>query len=201
MPPNFKRSRFGGGATRHPTPYMHSWSSGHPPRASRARPQPTLSFPNGSRLHLSPCHRLSVSVAAVGRMACSTQHLRTPQRRSLPPAHAGGSGVRLPGGGSMDYYLFTVWGGAWLQPGLELSAPLSQPPHDHVLTSTLLAPHRSLARRRLRHQRPRLDGPRSRARCHTRYRRHQPLRRPRRRPRARYACAAHVHMCHACACI
>ena len=53
---------------------------------------------------------------------------------------AGGSGVRLPGGGSMDYYLFTASGGAWLQPGLELSAPLSQPPHDHVLTSTLLNP-------------------------------------------------------------
>ena len=33
-----------------------------------------------------------------------------PQRRSLPPAHAGGSGVRLPGGGSMVYYLLTPHG-------------------------------------------------------------------------------------------
>ena len=36
-------------------------------------------------------------------LVASAWHLREPQRRSLPPATAGGSGVRLPGGGSMGY--------------------------------------------------------------------------------------------------
>ena len=57
---------------------------------------------------LSPHGRPSVTVAHMAHMAVSTRHPSVPQRRSLPPAIAGGSGVRLPGGGSMDYYLFTA---------------------------------------------------------------------------------------------
>ena len=136
---------------------------------------------NAEWMLLSPHGRPSVTMAHMGHMAVSTRHPSVPQRRSLPPAIAGGSGVRLPGGGSMDYYLFTASQGAWLKPGLELSNPLAQPSLDHVLTSTFLNPHRSLDRRRLRHRLPRLDGPRPRARCHDRCRRHQPLHRPRTR--------------------
>ena len=133
---------------------------------------------NAALLNISPHGRPSVTMAHVGHTVVSTRHVREPQRRSLPPATAGGSGVRLPGGGSMDYYLFTASQGAWLQPGLELSNPLTLPSLDHMLTSTFLNPHRSLARRRLRHRRPRHDGQRSWARCHGRCRRHQPLHRP-----------------------
>ena len=46
--------------------------------ASRARPQPMVRSPNDRRLHLSPHHRPSVTMAAVGRMAAST---RVPRRR------------------------------------------------------------------------------------------------------------------------
>ena len=132
---------------------------------------------NAAWSHPLPHGRPLFTMADVGCMAASAWHLREPQRRSLPPATAGGSGVRLPGGGSMDDYLFTASQGAWLKPGLELSNPLTLPSLDHMLTSTFLNPHRSLARRRLRHQRPWLDGPRPRACWHDRCRRHQPLRR------------------------
>ena len=94
---------------------------------------------------------LSVLLMQLSHAPASMRRLREPQRRSLPPATAGGSGVRLPGGGSVDYYLFTALQGAWQPPRLELSDPPAQPSHDHVPTWALSFPHRSRDGRR--HQR------------------------------------------------
>jgi hypothetical protein len=64
---------------------------------------------------------------------------------------------------------------------LELSDPPAQPPRNHALTVALCCSYRSLDGCLIRYQRPRLDGPRPRARCNGLCRRYQRLRRPRRR--------------------
>ena len=70
-----------------------------------------------------------------------------------------------------------------LQPplGLELSDPLAQPPHVHVLTGALSDPHRSLDRHRFRWRWPRVDKRRPLTRCRVRCHRCHPLHGPRRR--------------------
>ena len=179
-------------------PWLVSSSSQHR-RSMSEGPLPCRDGPaKAARQHLSSHGRPSMTMAAGARTEASACALRLTQRRSLPPALAGGSGVRLPDGCPMDYSLLTASIGPRPPPGLELGAPSAQPSHDRALTGALSYPHRSLDGRRLRHRRPRLDRPRSWARSPGRYRRHQHLRRPPRRHErgalVRRVCICHVHV-------
>ena len=64
--------------------------------ASRARPQRMVRSPNDRRLHLSPHHRPSVTMAAVGRMAASTRALRRLLRVYLSEIFLGQVPPRAP---------------------------------------------------------------------------------------------------------
>ena len=64
--------------------------------ASRARPQPMVRSPNDRRLHLSPHHRPSVTMAAVGRMAASTRARRRLLRVYLSEISLGQVPPRAP---------------------------------------------------------------------------------------------------------
>ena len=145
-------------------------------------PLPCLDRPaKAAWLHLAPHGRPSFIMADVAVRRCRDGMSQAAQMAVLRDfsrrTSTSSSSTTILNKGE----LFTASQGAWLQPGLELSNPLTLPSLDHMLTSTFLNPHRSLDRRRLRHRRPRLDGPRPRARWHDRCRRHQPLRRPRTR--------------------
>ena len=77
-------------------PQALSLSSRRHLRASRARPQPMVRSPNDRRLHLSPQHRPSVTMAAMGRMAVSTRALWKLLRVHLSEIFLGQVSPRAP---------------------------------------------------------------------------------------------------------
>jgi len=122
---------------RTPGPSRHR-SSCSRSRSSRSRIRSRRRWAHRGRLLVRPERLLLVLAAAAAAVArpafhdygcCGRHHtcaLWPTLRRSLPPALAGGSGVRLPGGCPMDYFMCSL-------PPPPPSLPPPLPHHSHVV--------------------------------------------------------------------